>query len=101
MKLTPSSTARLKTANAPLRSFGGPHIPLPVTRMAPKPRRWTEALPPSETVPAKLAETFFVVIRTSSPYSLLLFARIDDGRDDRTAFALLGRERRAEAVGYP
>src|SRR5690348_6032822 len=60
MKSTPSSTARRSTANAPLRSFGGPQMPSPIRRIAPKPRRCTEISPPSKTSPAKLAESSFL-----------------------------------------
>src|ERR1700688_2743399 len=60
MKLTPSSTALRRTANALLRSFGGPQMPSPVRRIAPKPRRCTEISPPSDTFPATLAESSFV-----------------------------------------
>src|SRR5713226_7870321 len=60
MKLTSSSTARRRTANAALRSFGGPQMPSPVRRMAPKPRRCTEISPPSETSPAIVAESSFL-----------------------------------------
>src|SRR5579863_886267 len=69
MKLTPSSTARRRTASAPLRSFGGPHIPSPVRRIAPKPRRWTESLLPSETFPARIAEISFALILFYPPES--------------------------------
>src|SRR6266403_172068 len=62
MKLISSSTARRRTANARLRSFGGPQMPSPVRRIAPKPRRCTEISPPSETSPAKLAESFFLLM---------------------------------------
>src|ERR1700686_1933259 len=60
MKLTSSSTARRRTANALLRSFGGPQLPSPVSRIAPKPRRCTEISPPSDTFPAPLAESSFL-----------------------------------------
>src|SRR6266478_3328819 len=60
MKLTSSSAARRRTAKAALRSFGGPQMPSPVRRIAPKPRRCTEISPPSETSPAKLAESSFL-----------------------------------------
>src|SRR3981081_515118 len=60
MKLTPSSTARRRTANAALRSFGGPQMPSPVRRIAPNPRRCTEISPPSETFPAAFAESSFL-----------------------------------------
>src|SRR5262245_25070574 len=59
MKLTPNSTARRRTASAPALSLGGPQIPSPVIRIAPKPRRWTESSPPKDTSPAELAEIFF------------------------------------------
>src|SRR4029077_7567363 len=65
MKLTSSSTARRRTANAVFRSFGGPQMPSPVRRIAPKPRRCTESSPPSETSPAKLAESSFLFMTTS------------------------------------
>src|SRR5260370_6460853 len=60
MKLISSSTARRRTAKAALRSFGGPQMPSPVRRIAPKPRRCTEISPPSETFLAKLAESSFL-----------------------------------------
>src|SRR5438105_4022052 len=60
MKLTSSSAARRRTAKAALRSFGGPQMPSPVRRIAPKPRRCTEISPPSETAPAKLTESSFL-----------------------------------------
>src|SRR5207244_5101816 len=55
MKLTPSSTARRRTAIAAAGVLGGPQIPSPVIRMAPKPRRWTVSSPPSEIVPLEAA----------------------------------------------
>src|SRR5437879_3338882 len=67
MKLTSSAPARRRTASAPLRSFGGPQIPSPVRRMAPKPRRYTESSPPSVTSPANPAEMCLLfMIRWSS-----------------------------------
>src|ERR1700687_3705913 len=51
MKLTPSSTARRRTAIAVAGSLGGPQIPSPVRRMAPKPRRLTVSSPPRSIVP--------------------------------------------------
>src|ERR1700674_2484275 len=62
MKSISSSTARRRTANARVRSFGGPQMPSPVRRIAPKPRRCTEISPPSETSPAKLAESSFLLM---------------------------------------
>src|ERR1700758_1781103 len=72
MKLISSSTARRRTANAPLRSFGGPQMPSPVRRMAPKPRRCTEISPPSETSPAALAESsfLFMIVLQILPFDL-------------------------------
>src|SRR6266436_555341 len=64
MKLMSSSTARRRTAMAPLRSFGGPQMPSPVRRIAPKPRRCTEISPPNEIFPAALAETSFLFINS-------------------------------------
>src|SRR4029453_7519443 len=55
MKLTPSSVARRRTASAEAGSLGGPQIPSPETRRAPKPRRGTVSSPPNETVPLELA----------------------------------------------
>src|SRR5260370_8356980 len=51
MKLTPNATARRRTASAEAGSLGGPQIPSPVIRMAPKPRRRTVSSLPSETFP--------------------------------------------------
>src|SRR2546429_4471828 len=46
MKLMPSSTARRSTRCACLRSRGSPQmLPLSITRIAPKPRRWTVRSP--------------------------------------------------------
>src|ERR1700730_3084358 len=56
IKLTPSSTARRRTAIAAARSLGGPQIPSPVSRIAPKPRRLTVSSPPSVIVPPLAAE---------------------------------------------
>src|SRR5229473_6155048 len=56
MKLTPSSIARRRTAIAAAGSFGGPQIPSPVIRIAPKPRRLTVSSPPSEIVPPLAAD---------------------------------------------
>src|SRR5262245_61517094 len=52
MKLTPSSTARRRTALAASRSGGSPQMPRPVMRIAPKPRRLTVRSPPRVIVPA-------------------------------------------------
>src|SRR5882762_10933367 len=65
MKLIASSAARRRTAKAALRSFGGPQMPSPVRRIAPKPRRCTESSLPNETSPANLAETSFLFTKTS------------------------------------
>src|SRR5947209_7174870 len=55
MKVTPSSTARRSTAIATARSGGAPQMPVPVTRMAPNPRRLTVRSPPTSMVPATAA----------------------------------------------
>src|SRR5437879_6184669 len=69
MKLISSSAARRRTAKAALRFLGGPQMPSPVRRIAPKPRRCTEISPPSETSPAKLAESsfLFMIVLQNSP----------------------------------
>src|SRR5450755_3054165 len=46
MKFTPNSTARLRTRLASPGSLGSPQIPLPVSRIAPYPRRFTSRSPP-------------------------------------------------------
>src|SRR4051794_34813450 len=46
----PSSGTRRRTARAASGSFGGPQIPSPVIRIAPKPRRWT-SMSPTVNVP--------------------------------------------------
>src|SRR5258706_15735575 len=61
MKLTPNSMARRRTAIAVAGSLGGPQIPSPVRRMAPKPRRLTVSSPPKEIVPAAAANRLVVV----------------------------------------
>src|SRR6267143_1545301 len=73
MKLISSSTARRRTDKAALRSFGGPQIPSPVRRIAPKPRRCTEISPPSETSPAKVAESSILFIIDLQNPSLALY----------------------------
>ena len=50
MKSTPSSGRRRSVASAPARSAGGPQMPLPVMRIAPKPRRWIWSSPPMRKV---------------------------------------------------
>src|SRR4030081_1598467 len=66
MKLTPSSMARRRPAIAAPGSLGGPQIPSPVIRMAPKPSRLTVSSPPSETEPLAAADvliaSFFMLI---------------------------------------
>src|SRR5712672_672264 len=62
IKLTPSSTARQRTATAAKGSLGGPQIPSPVIRMAPKPRRLTVSSPPSERVPLETASGLFAFL---------------------------------------
>src|ERR1017187_5086975 len=62
MRLTPSSTARRSVARAAGLSAGGPQMPAPVMRMAPKPRRLTVRPPPMAKVPAAAAVIAFVVV---------------------------------------
>src|SRR5579871_2074677 len=77
MKFTPNSTARRKTAMAAFLSFGGPQIPSPVMRMAPKPRRLTVSSPPSVMVPAAPAGEIGVVIEISPLRRILRFEILD------------------------
>src|SRR5262245_61075147 len=71
MKLTPSSVARRRTASAAAGSLGGPQIPSPVMRMAPKPRRRTASSPPSKTLALELASRLpvclFIYVLQSIP----------------------------------
>ena len=53
-KLCPSWNARTSNLRIAAGSFGSPHTPEPVTRMAPKARRFT-VKSPSRTVPARAA----------------------------------------------
>src|SRR5580704_17379117 len=55
MKLTPSSTTLRRVAMACSRLGGSPQIPVPVIRIAPKPRRLTVRSPPTSMVPAAAA----------------------------------------------
>src|SRR5579859_8089280 len=71
MKLTSSSTARRSTASALFRSFGGPHTPSPVRRIAPKPRRFTDSSPPRDTCPANFAEISLVILVSIISRSIL------------------------------
>src|SRR5690348_3647398 len=67
MKLTPRSTARRSTATAPSWSSGGPQMPSPVMRIAPKPRRRTFTSPPRPTVPAAAASVASIVTARKVP----------------------------------
>src|ERR1017187_1216154 len=76
MKLTPNSTAPRRKAIAAARSFGGPQIPSPVRRIAPKPRRLTVSSLPSSIVPAVAADrlvAFLVLSFTVHSPSMHLF----------------------------
>src|SRR3954454_177980 len=55
MWLTPSSTARCRTAWARSTSSGRPQMPGPVRRIAPKPRRFTSSSPAIANVPEAVA----------------------------------------------
>src|SRR5262245_15553545 len=65
MKFTPSSTARRNTRMHSSRSAGGPHTPVPVRRIAPKPSRLIVRSPPRVTVPD--AAAICVVTSTTVP----------------------------------
>ena len=63
IKFTPRSGSRFRTRFASSRSFGSPHTPSPVMRIAPKPSRCTVRSPPMEKVPLALAfGVVFVVL---------------------------------------
>src|SRR5919109_3482987 len=94
MKLIPSSTAQRRTAVAPSGSAGGPQIPWPVIRIAPKPRRRSSSSPPSATVPAADASVLSSGIPLRLPGVLFLFVgegELDVGPGDRDKRAGLGR----------
>src|SRR4051812_25238145 len=73
MKSTPSSGSRFSTRRASSTSSGMPQTPLPVIRMAPKPRRQTSRSPPILNRPAGAALN-----------SAILFSFQVSGGDDRT-----------------
>ena len=92
IRLTPSSTARRSTASAASRSGGGPQMPSPVTRIAPKPSRRT-VRSPSSIVPAdssSIALVASVAIRSEATLPgmppLLAVPNVSQGSDR----ALLG-----------
>src|SRR3954453_10322744 len=67
MKFTPSSTARCSTRLHSSGSSGSPQTPSPVSRMAPKPSRWTVSSPPMSKLPAAAAIGSCVVSLMSAP----------------------------------
>src|SRR5271157_5325868 len=79
IKLTPSSTARRRTAIAVAGSLGGPQIPSAVRRIAPKPRRLTVSSPPSVIVPALAADSVVVFLVFSFIFSLQMVLVLDGG----------------------
>src|SRR5215210_5576754 len=101
MKLTPSSTARRSTRLAASRSGGGPQIPSPVMRIAPKPSRFTSTSPPRETVPAAAASLSFTGER--SAFARLVRKRephVSAGdRDEGPALRFAAVKRRQHHVG--
>src|SRR5215510_10327148 len=74
MKFTPSSTARFRTRFASSTSFGSPQMPLPVSRIAPNPRRFTSRSPPNLNVRAGVLMFLF--------WSLLFVVRGDLSEDN-------------------
>src|SRR4051794_5235714 len=64
MKSTPRSGRRRSTARAASGFSGGPQMPGPVMRMAPKPRRVTSMSPPIANVPDAIAVTVTVTVVT-------------------------------------
>src|ERR1700687_5587386 len=79
MKFTPNSMARRRTAIAVAGSLGGPQIPSPVRRIAPKPRRLTVSSPPSVIVPAFAADGVVVFMVVSFIFSLQMVLVLDGG----------------------
>src|SRR3954447_15477407 len=67
MKSTPSSGRRRSTAIAVSWSGGGPQMPLPVMRIAPKPRRWTSRSPPILKVPEAVAVAIPTTVARRAP----------------------------------
>src|SRR6266436_4012052 len=83
MKLTPSSTARLTTRMASLRSAGSPQIPLPVSRIVPSPSRATRKSSPISNSPLRRAVSFsrFADASIAFPRLLLLLkSRVQEQR---------------------
>src|SRR3954454_20427378 len=67
MKSTPRSTARRSTDFAVSGSSGGPQIPSPVSRIAPKPRRRTSRSPPRDKAPAAAASVLSIAMSSRLP----------------------------------
>ncbi len=68
MKFTPNSTARRNTLTAAAGSCGSPHLPGPVSWIAPKPRRLTVSSPPMLNVVERAAHSA-TDIRISSSHN--------------------------------
>src|SRR4051794_738044 len=84
MRLIPRSTARRSTAMASSWSFGGPQMPSPVMRMAPKPRRRT-VRSPKVKVPTVVSSRAIVeaMVGVLPPTGAQCSALADLGRPDR------------------
>ena len=65
MKSMPSSGTRFNVRSASALSSGSPQMPLPVMRMAPKPRRLISISPPILNVPDLLASSFAILVTPS------------------------------------
>src|SRR5580700_11352289 len=87
MKLTPRSTARRRVLIEASWSLGGPQMPGPVMRMAPKPRRLT-VRSPRLTVPAAAALGAAVVVGMDCPLGDWIQETGDRAQGQVTGFRL-------------
>ena len=78
MKLTPSSTTRRSVSLACARSGGSPQMPLPVTRIAPKPIRRTTRSPPISMVPAAAALAGLVMVTLLTSAAAVAYSCCDN-----------------------
>src|ERR1700754_2814439 len=98
MKLTPSSTARRRTALASSRLGGSPQMPSPVIRMAPNPRRLTVRSPPMSIVPAAAATCS---LNVQLPQICLLLQQFRDYALHPLAHLVISSTQHADGVREP
>src|ERR1700693_3984313 len=82
MKLTPSFTPRFSTRFASSTSLGSPQIPLPVSRIAPNPRRFTSRSPPILNVFAGVL-MFYALLRFFEQFGSVLRSHFNYFLDER------------------